>query len=108
MKNITNIIRAYTIGEATLEDTNVALKEAGASVYLDPDKNVITDEERAATVIGNTPAEVNGWGLLDSGTSSYDKVRVENGRLMNCDMGESFAMVFIGGKTYEVKGTVLI
>ena len=108
MKNVTNIIRTYTIGEASLEDTNKSLKEAGSTLYLNPDKNVITDEERAATVIGETPAQANGWGLLDSGTGTLDKVQVKDGQLVNCDMGEAFAMVFIGGKTYEVKGTALI
>ena len=58
-------------------------------------------------MIGETPAEVNGWGLLDSGTGTLDKVRVKDGQLVGCDMGDAFAMVFVGGKTYEIKGTAL-
>lgn len=98
------IIKKYMEGEMSLETANAELN----GVKLDPDKNVLTEAERWETTVGYYPEQANGWGLLDSGTGTMDKVQVKDGCLMNCDMGEAFAMVFIGGKTYEVKGTALI
>ena len=50
MKNdITDILFKYTTGEATLEETNEALKEAEAGFHLEPGKNEITPEEAAQT-----------------------------------------------------------
>lgn len=98
MKTI-DIIRAYTNGEKSLEETNAALKENGAGFYLDPQKNVLTDEE-----IKNGTA-----GLLDTGTGSLDKVQIDPVKmeLVNADMGDAFALCIYGGKTYEVKGKKL-
>ena len=95
MKKITQIIAAYTAGEATLEETNAALKEAGATVHLNPDKNTIA------------PDEVGRFGLLDTGTGTYDKVEVVDGKLVNCDCGEMLAYVILGGATYKVQGKTL-
>ena len=101
-----DILKMYSAGELTLDQANEALKDKGFS--LNPDKNTITEAERMDTVVGETPAEATGWGLLDSGTGSLDKVFVRNGKLVNCDMGEAFALCIIGGKSYEVKGDTLI
>ena len=58
MKNdITDILFKYTTGEATLEETNEALKEAEAGFHLEHGKNEITPEEAAQTVTGETPEE---------------------------------------------------
>ena len=82
MKNdITDILFKYTTGEATLEETNEALKEAEAGFRLEPGKNEITPEEAAQTVTGETPEEVTGYGLLDTGTGSMEKVKIVNGKL---------------------------
>lgn len=108
MKNIAEIINKYTAGEKTLEETNAALKEAGAGLHLDPEKNVLTEADKRATTIGYYPDQANGWGLLDTGTDSLDKVQVKNGRLVNCDCGEMYALLLIAGRRYEVKGTVLV
>lgn len=108
MKSITDILREYTNGEATLEETNAALKEAGANVHLNPGKNKLTEEELAVTHAGDTPEETGGFGLLDTGTGSLDKVRVVDGKLMDCDCGEMIAFVLIGGKTYRVQGDTLV
>lgn len=105
--NITDIITKYTTGEKTLEETNAALKEAGATFHIDPARNLFTPEELASTRIGETPEEANGWGLLDTGTGTYDKVQIADGHLVNCDMGESYALVIIGGKLYKVEGDTL-
>ncbi len=107
MKNITEIILKYTAGEATLEETNAALKEAGSGLSLNPEKNVLTEEDKRSTTIGYYPDQANGWGLLDTGTGSFDKVQVKDGRLVGCDCGEMPALYLIAGKTYRVKGAVL-
>ena len=103
---IIDTINAYTRGEATLEDTNIAL--AGKGFHLDPEKGTITEEEKRVTTVGYYPEQANGFGLLDSGTGTLDKVEVRDGKLVNCDMGAAFAMVFIAGRTYEVKGNTLV
>lgn len=106
-KNITEIIGKYTTGEITLEDTNASLKEAGAGFHLEPGTNALTEAEKRATTVGEYPDMANGFGLLDSGTGTLDKVKVRDGQLVNCDMGDSCAMLTIAGKTYYVQGTAL-
>ena len=82
MKNdIADILFKYTTGEATLEETNDALKEAEAGFNLEPGRNEITPDELALTTVGDTPEEANGFGLLDTGTGSMEKVHVTNGKL---------------------------
>lgn len=98
MKTI-DIIRAYSNGEKSLDETNTALKEKGVSYHLDPGKNTLSVEE-----IKNGTA-----GLLDSGTGSLDKVQIDPAtmELVNADMGDAFAMCIYQGKAYEVKGKKL-
>ena len=109
MSKISDIIGLYTKGEKTYEEVNALLKEEGVdSFHLDPTKNQLTAEEIAATVVSEDPDEVSGYGLLDSGTGSYDKVKVEKGTLVNCDCGEMYALVLIGGMMFEVDGTELV
>ena len=62
MSKITDIINKYTVGEATLEDTNTALAEMGADIHLEPGKHELTAEEIAAAK-ANTAAIANGYGL---------------------------------------------
>ena len=115
MKNdITDILFKYTTGEATLEETNDALKEAEAGFRLDPGRNEITPDEMALTTVGDTPEEANGFGLLDTGTGSMEKVHVANGKLdeainqVNQDgTTNMLAFVIIGPNRYEVKGDTL-
>lgn len=97
---INDILMNYTSGEMTLEDANKALKDAEASFYLDPKKNELTEDE-----IKNGSA-----GLLDTGTGSLDKVKIDPAKmeLLNCDMGEGYAMCIYKGKLYEVKGKKLV
>lgn len=106
--NITEIIGKYTSGEATLDETNAALKEAGSGLHLDPNKNKLTEEEIRATTIGTYPDQANGYGLLDTGTGSLDKVEVKNGELTSCDCGSMYALCVIAGRTYKVEGTKLV
>lgn len=106
-KTINEILADYTAGKTTVEETNAALAEREAGYHLDPQKNVLTEEEMRASVVGYYPDQANGFGLLDSGTGTLDKAQVKNGELLHCDMGESYALFIICGKTYKVKGKKL-
>lgn len=114
MNDINKILKDYTTGEADLEKVNAALKEAGAGFHLEPGQNEITDEDRRQTVVGYYPEQASGFGLLDTGTGSMDKVRVTGGRLnhpinqVQPDGSTNMtAYVIICGKTYEVFGDAL-
>ena len=106
--NANEIMQKYTAGEMELAEANEQLKEAGATYHLDSEKNVLTEEDLRATTIGHYPDQANGYGLLDTGTGTLDKVEVKNGRLVNTDCGEMYALCIIAGRTYEVKGTELV
>ena len=93
---VREIIAAYTDGKKTLEETNAALKEIRAGFHLDPTRNAIADDE------------VGRFGLLDTGTSTLDKVEIRDGELVNCDCGDMYAMCLFNGKTYKVNGKKLI
>lgn len=103
MTNI-EILQKYTAGEMTLEQANAEL----SGIKLNPGKNILTEEEKRATTVGYYPDQANGWGLLDSGTGSLDKVQVKDGKLVNAAMGEAFALCIIAGKSYEVKDDTLV
>lgn len=105
----TEIIHAYTKGELTAEEANARLEAAGAGVRLYPGRNELTEAEIAATHVGDTPEEAVGWGLLDTGTGSFDKVHVVNGVTVDYDNGAetNYALVLIGGRMYQVKGNRL-
>ena len=113
MKNHTDIILKYTAGEATLEETNAALKEAGSGLHLNPAKNILTEEDLRTATIGDGPEQVNGWGLLDTGTGSLDKAKVTDGRfdhaINTVINGEAnmAAHFLIAGHTYAVMGDAL-
>lgn len=113
--NIQEILNKYTKGEVTLEDTNAALQAAGAGFHLNPDKNRLTEEDRSVTVVGYTPDKANGYGLLDTGTGSLDKVHVTDGVLdhaVNTVLEDGsvsmLADVLICGKVYAVRGAQLV
>lgn len=108
MKTIEEIILDYTKGEKDLEETNDALKEMGSSLFLDPNKNKLTEEEKRATLVGYYPDQANGYGLMDHGVGDMEKVHIVNGRCVSCDMGEEIAYVYIAGKKYRLKGDVLV
>ena len=93
-KTSTEVISAYAHGELTLEECNQRLKELGSAPLRDPLEPKITPEMAA-----------KGYCLLDTGTGSYDVVRVVDGQLVDSDMGEMAAYVLLGdGKWHEVKG----
>ena len=93
-KTSTEVISAYAHGELTLEECNRRLKELGSAPLRDPLEPKITPEMAA-----------KGYCLLDTGTGSYDVVRVVDGQLVDSDMGEMAAFVLLGdGKWHEVRG----
>ena len=105
--NIAEIIGKYTNGEATLEETNQALRDAGSMVTLEPGRNELTEEEIRATTIGQYPDMANGWGLLDTGTGSFDKVEVRNGKLVSTGCGIMKAMICMAGRWYYIDDKTL-
>nr|DAH90761.1 MAG TPA: hypothetical protein [Caudoviricetes sp.]DAR48929.1 MAG TPA: hypothetical protein [Caudoviricetes sp.]DAY80686.1 MAG TPA: hypothetical protein [Caudoviricetes sp.] len=107
MKTVEEVLQKYTLGEAGKDETNDGLKELGSPLRLNPDRNVITPEELAETRVGETPAEANGWGILDHGVGSLEKVHVVNGRTVDVDMGHEAAYVYIAGRKYRLRSDVL-
>ena len=107
MKTIEEIILDYTKGEKDLTETNEALKEAGSDLYLNPDRNKLTEEEKRSTTVGYYPDQANGYGLMDHGVGCLEKVHVVDGRTVDVDMGQETAYVYIGGRRYRLRGDVL-
>ena len=107
MKTLEDVLRKYTLGEASKDETNDALKELDSPLHLDPGRNVIAPEELAETHVGETPDEANGYGLMDHGVGCLEKVHVVDGRTVDVDMGQETAFVYIGGKCYRLQGDVL-
>ena len=104
MANIEKILRDYTEGTVSLEDTNAKLLEAGFWGPLDPKRHEITDAERTT------------HGLLDTGTGTLDKVRVMDGKRLEHAVNEvqangsvnMDAVVYYNGKRYDVRGAELV
>lgn len=44
---------------------------------------------------------------MDHGVGSMEKVQIVDGKCVSCDMGEEIAYVYIGGRKYRLRGTVL-
>ena len=107
MKTIEEILLDYTRGEKDLPETNEALKEAGSGLTLNPSRNEITEEEKRATTVGYYPDQANGWGLMDHGVGSMEKVHVVDGRTPDVNMGEEIAFVYIAGRKYRLLGDTL-
>lgn len=108
MKTIEETILDYTSGKTGLPETNEALKEAGSGLYLNPDRNKLTEEEKRATTIGYYPDQANGYGLMDHGVGAFEKVHVVNGKTVDVNMGAETAYVYIAVKKYELKGDTLV
>lgn len=100
------IIKKHTAGAITLEEANELLKENGCGgLQLDPFKNVITGQEFMDTVVSDDPAKVTGWGLMNHGVGTPEKMHVQNGKL-DYDTGfyDGQAAFFIKGKIFTVNG----
>lgn len=107
MKDLEKTLLDYTKGEKTLEETNKALKDMGSNIYLNPARNLFSAQELMETRVGDTPDEANGYGLLDHGVGSMEKVHVVDGKTPDVNMGEETAFVYIGGECYRLRGDTL-
>ena len=92
---VSDIIRGFQNGSFTAEEANKKLIAIGAGFTLNPHKNAITPEEIAG---GN---ERNGFGMLDTGTGSLDKVEIREMKLLH-SVGNMTAFVKFNGKQYKV------
>ena len=107
MKNLEDILHDYTRGDKPLDETNQELKELDCGLQLDPTRNLFSARELLEARGGETPDEANGWGILDHGVGSLEKVHVVNGRTVDVDMGQETAYVYMAGKRYRLRGDVL-
>ena len=106
---VNEILEKYTKGEMTPDEANAALKEVEDNdLFLDPNRNIITQAEFMATTAGDTPETVNGYGLMDHGVGCLEKVHVVDGKTPDVNMGEEIAFVHIAGRVYELKGDTLV
>ena len=97
MVDINKILKQWADGEKTVEETNEALK--GTGLYVDPDKQKIAEGEGA--VYCEDLSKINGYGLLDTGTGTLDKVKIKNGKLVD-SIGNMAALVLVGDVHYKV------
>lgn len=111
---INEAISKYTTGEFSTEEVNTVLAEAGAGYSFRPGQNELTEADLRATTVGHYPDQANGYGLLDSGTGSLEKVRVTRGVLdhaVNTVLPDGstsmLAYVHICGKVFQVFGDTL-
>lgn len=111
MTKMDAILAAYTSGAADLQETNEALRAAGTGLRLDPDRCRLSAGETAAP---GADGLLEGWGLLDTGTGSLEKVEIRSGRLSQPvnevlpDGGVNMpAFVLAGGRRYAVLGDAL-
>lgn len=80
MSKMNEIIKAYADERISLEDANKQLEAIGSTIRIDPDKNVISAQEMAATVVDDDPKKVSGWGLMYHGIGKPEKMHVQNGK----------------------------
>ena len=97
MVDINKILKQWADGEKTTEETNKALK--GTGIYVDPNKQKIAEGEEA--VYCEDLSQINGYGLLDTGTGTLDKVKIKNGKLVD-SIGNMAALVLVGDVHYKV------
>ena len=111
---INDIIKDYTSGKASVEETNAALQAAGAGFHFEPGQNALTEEEIRSSVGGPRPQDADGYGILDDGIGPQ-KCQVRDGVLVggavnqvNADGSTSMTVyVHIGGYTWEIYGDKL-
>lgn len=98
------IIAAEGKGEITIDEANELLKELGSAVHLVEDKNEITPEEFAETVVSDDPAKVTGWGHMAHGVGSPEKMYVKDGKF-EYDTGfgkDAHVVLYVKDRKYRV------
>ena len=107
MKTLEEVLYDYTRGEKTLEEANNVLMKRGPPRSTHLPRTMLFRSRLAEARAGETPDEANGWGILDHGVGSLEKVHVVNGRTVDVDMGQETAYVYMAGKRYRLRGDVL-
>ena len=102
--DLEQVLMDYRNGEKDVEETNKALQELNSGLFIDPDKNVITDEEWANTTITGDLKTINGYVYVELGVGDPEKVRVIDSVLQGCNMGEQYAQAIVGPLWWEIKG----
>ena len=106
---INEIIFKFSSGEIPVEDANKELENIGSTIRLNPERNTITEDEYAETSLGLfPPTTVNGYGLMETGTGSLDKVEIRAGRLVNGGIGDMPGAVFVDGVRFEISDDKLV
>ena len=99
MVDINKILKQWADGEKTLEETNEVLK--GTGLYVDPDKQKITEGEGA--VYCDDLTQINGMIMVDDGITPF-KAEVKDGKLVY-PIAESREQNVLA--TVELGGTIL-
>lgn len=94
---INEIMRKYTAEEITLEEANQELAKVNAGFCLNETKNVITPEEASVTTIDGT---IKGWGMLNVGIGSLEKVEVIDGKLKH-PLGNR-GYIYMAGHEFDI------
>ncbi len=79
-EKVREIINMHADGKLSQEDANKQLEAAGSSVRINEMKNVISEEEKAATSTDGTPKGTTGWGFMNHGIGSPEKMYVKDGK----------------------------
>lgn len=107
MSKATDIVLEHSKGTISLEEANKQLAAIGSDLCLDPHKNSISGAEMAKTHSDGTPEGTSGWGFMNHGIGTPEKMHVEKGKL-DYDTGfdvignEPKAALYIAGYTFAV------
>lgn len=88
--------------------------DAYSGISFRPGQNELAEADLRSTTVGCYPDQANGFGLLDTGTGSMEKVQITVGKLRSAvnqvrEVGGTTltAYVHICGKVHEVFGGTL-
>ncbi len=103
--SVNEIMQEYSKGTIGLADANRMLKEASKfGLQIDPYKNVLTASEAAEIVVSNDPTKCSGYGFMNHGIGTPEKMHLKNGKF-DYDTGfdeSTRAVFYIGGKMFRV------
>ena len=78
---VTETLRKYFAEEITIDEANKLLEENGSFVRLSLTANVITEAEKAETVVDVEKGIYTGWAMVNHGVGKPDKMEVVDGKL---------------------------
>ena len=103
---IANILKSYTDGFYDMDQANKALEAAGASFRISVGNNSLTQEDKDTAVLGDDPAEITGWGLVESSDGRLQRVHCQNGVLKGYNPPSDTTAYFIIGSRIFLVGPV--